>query len=406
MTIEAMKQALKALEKISKTEYHIETPPIESLEEKMRRIADNAITDLRQAIEQAEKQDAWTPSDTAYRPEGLPQDFIKHEVDSFDDWSEWVCPDPTQYFMKCCDCGLVHKMQFKVVKYSEGDECEPYNDPNVQIVFRARRHEVAEKQENSLAQTNWDNIPQAFNDWWNADYDDSTNPFRLNSPAYWAWSGWSAANKEKQEPVAWMYPDDYERMLTSETFCTVYSVEVGSATRGESTVALYTTPPAAPVQDSDHEFKNFHRLLCERFGYTHDEVDWKRDQISLIEWIAKQVKPAAPVQEPVAAQCKFDREVKWGWCEIAHHNLVKAEPQNWPGYQTRLLYTTPPAAQPEPEFECPRCGHCCAQRQPLTDDEIWKFWWSRPAVDDGDMESQFVAAVRAVLAAHGIGGKA
>jgi len=47
-----------------------------------------------------------------------------------------------------------------------------------------------------------------------------------------------------QEPVAWMYPDDYERMLTSETFCTVYSVEVGSATRGESTVALYTTPPA------------------------------------------------------------------------------------------------------------------------------------------------------------------
>ena len=54
-----------------------------------------------------------------------------------------------------------------------------------------------------------------------------------------------------QEPVAWMYPDDYERMLTSETFCTVYSVEVGSATRGESSVALYTTPPAqpAPVQE-------------------------------------------------------------------------------------------------------------------------------------------------------------
>jgi len=54
-----------------------------------------------------------------------------------------------------------------------------------------------------------------------------------------------------QEPVAWMYPDDYERMTTSETFCTVYSVEVGSATRGESTIALYTTPPAqpAPVQE-------------------------------------------------------------------------------------------------------------------------------------------------------------
>jgi hypothetical protein len=41
---------------------------------------------------------------------------------------------------------------------------------------------------------------------------------------------------------------------------------------------------------SDQKFKNFHRLLCERFGYTHDEVDWKRDQLSLIEWIAKQAK--------------------------------------------------------------------------------------------------------------------
>lgn len=34
-------------------------------------------------------------------------------------------------------------------------------------------------------------------------------------------------------------------------------------------------------------FKNFHRLLCERFGYGHDDVDWERDQLSLIEWIAK-----------------------------------------------------------------------------------------------------------------------
>jgi hypothetical protein len=55
-----------------------------------------------------------------------------------------------------------------------------------------------------------------------------------------------------------MYPDDYERMLTSETFCTVYSVEVGSATRGESSVALYTAPPAAQRQ---------------WVGLTHDEYD-------------------------------------------------------------------------------------------------------------------------------------
>jgi len=46
-------------------------------------------------------------------------------------------------------------------------------------------------------------------------------------------------------------------------------------------------PKSGAHQSPDHEFKNFHRLLCERFDYVHDEADWKRDQISLIEWIAK-----------------------------------------------------------------------------------------------------------------------
>jgi hypothetical protein len=41
------------------------------------------------------------------------------------------------------------------------------------------------------------------------------------------------------------------------------------------------------------EFKNFHRGLCERFGYTHDARDWKRDQVSLEEHIAKLTAGAA-----------------------------------------------------------------------------------------------------------------
>lgn len=36
-------------------------------------------------------------------------------------------------------------------------------------------------------------------------------------------------------------------------------------------------------------FKNFHRALCARFKYSHDEKDWRRDQVSLEEHIAKQV---------------------------------------------------------------------------------------------------------------------
>jgi hypothetical protein len=128
MSITAMKQALEALEEAHPKPYN------ESVISHVE-----AITALRTAIEAADEQEAWKSSDTAYRPDGLPQDFIKHEVDSFDDWSEWVCPDPTQYFMKCCDCGLVHEMQFNVVKYSEGDKCEDFDDPYVQAVFRARR---------------------------------------------------------------------------------------------------------------------------------------------------------------------------------------------------------------------------------------------------------------------------
>jgi len=128
--IEAMKQALEALYDIEATGV-----PVGHI--------DLVIDTLRTAIEDAEKQEAWKTSDTAYRPGGLPQDFIVHEVENEGDWSEWVCPDPTQYFMKCCDCGLVHEMQFKVVKYSVGDECDGVDDPDVRGIFRARRRSNA-----------------------------------------------------------------------------------------------------------------------------------------------------------------------------------------------------------------------------------------------------------------------
>ena len=71
-------------------------------------------------------------------------EFIKHEVESADDWSEWVCPDTKNYLMKCCDCGLVHEAQFGVVRYrseTEREDCDMVDDPNLQAVFRMRRSE-------------------------------------------------------------------------------------------------------------------------------------------------------------------------------------------------------------------------------------------------------------------------
>ena len=125
--------------------------------------------------------------------------------------------------------------------------------------------------------------------------------------------------------------------------------------------------PAASVQDSDHEFKNFHRLLCERFGYTHDEVDWKRDQISLIEWIAKQVKPAAPVQEPKqsppftfrrfvagserAQDVAVHREIT---LDAAIRVAAKICPPSESGHPTVLVYTPPPPPPPPAQPAAPR----------------------------------------------------
>jgi predicted RNase H-like nuclease (RuvC/YqgF family) len=63
----ALDLALEALEKISKTIYHIETPPVESLEGQMRRIAYEALTAIKQALAapSTHKTARWT--DEEYR---------------------------------------------------------------------------------------------------------------------------------------------------------------------------------------------------------------------------------------------------------------------------------------------------------------------------------------------------
>lgn len=42
---------------------------------------------------------------------------------------EWVKPVMKDYRMQCCDCGLVHEMEFKVIKWGRGHK----------VKFRARR---------------------------------------------------------------------------------------------------------------------------------------------------------------------------------------------------------------------------------------------------------------------------
>ena len=60
--------------------------------------------------------------------------------------------------------------------------------------FTAKRKMAADKL--------WDKPSVAFDEWWNGDNDESTNPFRLESGAYWAWAGWKAALAQPAQSVA------------------------------------------------------------------------------------------------------------------------------------------------------------------------------------------------------------
>lgn len=51
----------------------------------------------------------------------------------------------------------------------------------------------------------------------------------------------------------------------------------------------YTAYLFQRVEELEGSFKNFHRNLCKRFGYGHDDHDWQRDLASLEEHIAGKV---------------------------------------------------------------------------------------------------------------------
>ena len=60
-----------------------------------------------------------------------------------DGWCDWVCPKPRGYLMQCCDCELIHEVDFRAVRY-ESEESEVYevvDDPNLQAQMRLRRRD-------------------------------------------------------------------------------------------------------------------------------------------------------------------------------------------------------------------------------------------------------------------------
>lgn len=69
-----------------------------------------------------------------------PRKFKKHKA-GYGGWSEWVFPED-RYLFKCCDCDLVHEIEFKafVETGRTGKRFSFAILPNpIRAMFRARR---------------------------------------------------------------------------------------------------------------------------------------------------------------------------------------------------------------------------------------------------------------------------
>lgn len=70
--------------------------------------------------------------------------FIQ-EVEGNNGWCRWVPVKMRGYKMACCDCGLVHDMQFKAVRVTKTnkDESWEYKDLPIgqyRVMLRAKRN--------------------------------------------------------------------------------------------------------------------------------------------------------------------------------------------------------------------------------------------------------------------------
>jgi hypothetical protein len=108
---------------------------------------------------------------------------------------------------------------------------------------------------------------EAFNDWWERRGPEAVN-HKWTEDA--CWFAWQAALATSASAIS-----GSEKPISDAAL-----KRFGQSMRRDGYV------------DAMHEFKHFHRTLCERVGYVHDDRDWQRDQLSLIEWIAAAIPNA------------------------------------------------------------------------------------------------------------------
>jgi hypothetical protein len=340
--IDALKLAFEALE------YHTaQTRPIHQTNE--------AITAIYETLAQPEKE------------------FFKHNVEQPYEWSDWVCPDPKGYLMKCCDCGLVHEAEFGLVRYkseTEREYCDFVDDPNLQAVFRMRRSEQ----------------------WSPEDTAHRAGGLPMAQP------------KPEQEPVAMRIPKVGDKVIC---------IEEDSL----GTVAYLTAGGSPEIKFDDGSHGTYMlREFAELFRYATnvDADDTSSERVD---------KTDENVHEPV------------GSLSVRYHRGCKSMTNTDFDYNGDLpegdyeLYTTPPQRKQltdEQIFEISNEFVLCMfpvetrttdrelafaraiekavtrqpQIRPLTDDVMWKLWNAEG--NDEMNQQEAIAFARAIEVAHGI----
>ena len=89
------------------------------------------------------------------------------------------------------------------------------------------------------------------------------------------------------------------------------------------------------------------RELADKFSEGwHDGIKIDSyDVMALIDAADVLATQAEQQAGPVGAECRFAGEAEWSRCSLEHHKLVQANPGDWPGYETRALYTHPAPSQ-------------------------------------------------------------
>jgi hypothetical protein len=74
----------------------------------------------------------------------------KRPAPGADGWTDWIYPYMDNYKLACCDCGLVHDMQLKVVRVKHLPNktmlVKDSRSTSLAVAFRARRNTRATAQ--------------------------------------------------------------------------------------------------------------------------------------------------------------------------------------------------------------------------------------------------------------------